>query len=143
MLRRRAFGAGFVSLGASAATSEVMAPGGTARATWITSMVEACPAGFAISRSLTVLPCVPLEAGMLTVGSAPVVNATSRSRGWLSVGVLMRLEHAIGDWLFADAHAGILAPFLRDTFYVRPDIDVYRPPAMVFQAGIAGGGRFP
>jgi hypothetical protein len=57
-------------------------------------------------------------------------------------GGVARLEVALGGWMRLDTHAGVAAPFVRDTFYVLPNVDVYRPPPVVAWLGVRLGALF-
>jgi len=136
-------GSGFLAVGGGYTRADAAPVPDRAEASLVTGGFEACPWRLRLARRLSLLPCTTIDAGILTLHGAGVPLATARSRGWVAPGGAAWLEVDLTAWAFVALRVGVAAPLVRDTFYVRPDEDVFRASALVASGGLAAGARFP
>jgi hypothetical protein len=136
---RRGFSLG---LGVAASQGSIQESQGGARLQWMTANVEACAFRLPLGAALSVVPCVPVEGGILSVTGTGIPNAVTQRRPWFTVGGLARLELALSARFLVEARAGLAVPLVSDTFYFLPNTDVFRPVGVVGSAGLGVGVRF-
>jgi hypothetical protein len=131
-----------LGLGVAASEATLDRTNGGARLQWMTANVEACAFRLPLSAAVSVVPCIPLEGGLLSVTGTGAPNTVTQQRPWFTVGGLARLELALSARFLVEARVGLAAPLVRDTFYFLPNTDVFRPPAVVGTGGLGVGVRF-
>ncbi len=111
-------------------------PTGTAAFSLVAGRLEACPTRLTAG-SLSLLPCLALEAGALRAGGTGTTYSTSVDRPWVTAGLAARAEIAVSRWISLEAQGALTLPFIRDSFYLEPDITAHDVPAV---GGTLGGG---
>jgi hypothetical protein len=119
---------------------------GSAEFRLLAARLALCPWRFAATSSLSLTPCVELDAGSLRGGESNAPNATVRYMPWLGLGAGGRGEWAFGKLLSLDAFAGVRVLTRHDHFVlVTPNNParsalLYDVPA--WSAGVGLGATF-
>jgi hypothetical protein len=119
----------------SSLPEEQSVPGGRIRFEHWSSHVVACPWRFPATGRFGFRPCVELDVGRSSGEGLGVVGATRRSAPWLTGGVQVLAELALGEHLALGASAAAVIPFWRAHFYLLPDGVGFDTPALGFRAG--------
>ncbi len=101
--------------------------------TWTAADLDLCPLG-ETTQALRLSACGRVEAGSLDAQGSGVTPAIDEARAWVALGAALRLRWTFLAPGFAEAEATLVAPLLRDRFYVLPEQTVFRAPVL------AGGG---
>ncbi|AKV00584.1 hypothetical protein AKJ09_07247 [Labilithrix luteola] len=108
-----------------------------------TARVEGC-ARFTDGR-FGLSPCAGIDLGSLTGDTPELRRASSSSAFWSAATATLRGSFALTPWLSLELEGSLLVPFQRPRFEVdEPLRTVYRPPAVLFEAGAGAclSGRF-
>ena len=115
---------------------------------WLAGRVEGCFWSAALSRALSVTPCISTHVGQLTVVGTPEPLPGARGRRaaglWLEAGGALRLELQVVNGLSLEMQGEALAPVTRYQFaFDRPDTNVYRVPALAAYGCFGLVAHFP
>jgi hypothetical protein len=116
--------------------------GGVELTLW-SGTAEACPMHLPAGARVRLAPCLALEVGQLQASGSRVMPAQRIDRPWLAPGLLTRLELQLFDVLVIELTGEILAPVVRDRFFVNADATVYRTPAVTGGGTLGLGACFP
>jgi hypothetical protein len=103
--------------------------------------VDLCPTAFVLGL-VQIVPCVRMQAGVLSAGGVGLSAQRSEDRPWLAPLVLARGRATIASRFFAQLEIGVGFPLTRDRFMVDPQLVVWEVPATMFAAGAAMGVVF-
>lgn len=125
-----------------AGTGAVDVPaGGTATFVLTVGQLDACPVAWS-GAAVRATACARLEAGALDAAGGSVAGAERSLRPWIAAGPMARAEWLLAPPFFLGAEAGALFRVIQDTFEFRPNIQVYRVPAVGLSAGAGLGVDF-
>jgi hypothetical protein len=113
---------------------------GGARFTWTTGSLDGCPIAVATG-PVRMWPCARIAAGTLAA-TGDVAQARSAGRPWLSAAAVARVRVSLVGGLFLEVEGEVLAPFVRDRFYLEPDATVHRATAVAAGGAAALGASF-
>ncbi|MGA7121551.1 MAG: hypothetical protein WBY94_15710 [Polyangiaceae bacterium] len=115
--------------------------GGTATFILTAAQLDACPMAWSRA-AMHATACARLEAGALEAAGGNIAGAERNLRPWMAVGPMARAEWSLAPPFFFDAEAGALFRVIQDNFEFRPNIQVYRVPAVGLGAGAGLGVDF-
>jgi hypothetical protein len=130
-------------LSAARAHASVVAGEGGVDLTLWAGRAEACPLHVPLGARVRLAPCVALELGQLQARGSGVSPKRQIDRPWLAAGALTRFELELLDALVLEVAGEILAPVVRDRFFVNTDATVYRTRAISLGATLGLAFRFP
>lgn len=107
-----------------------------------TAALEGCVA-LNEARPFQVRPCVQFAGGVLEAASSAFGPTQREVRPWASLGGLLQGRWFFLGPLFLEASLGLTVPLVRDDFFFRPRIVVYRAPPLVFFGNVGVGMTFP
>lgn len=114
---------------------ERLAAGATARLRQGALQAVACPWRWGLLGPLGLRPCAELELGVISGEATGVREAERQLAPWVSMGLQLRAEVAVGRAWQLGAWLGGAAPLSRSRFYFRPDVTVYETAGLGLRAG--------
>lgn len=99
-----------------------------ARFQWLAGRVEGCPIRFSPRATVGMWPCALLDAGAIEASGQGRVMGEDKIRPWIAPGLLGRVQWDIFGPALIEAEGGATFPLVRDTFFLRPGIDVQTAP---------------
>lgn len=119
---------------------------GTASLRWTYAGFDVCPVRIGLAPTLSLRPCVELNAGVLEAdssGSNGVSQPRDRERAWVATDLHGRLAWKPVGFLALELEGGAMVPFVRETFLFLPRTDVYHAPILAFFGRAGASVRFP
>jgi len=113
-----------VGLSVAAASTVVDAEVGEARMLWLTARTEGCPLNLTGNATVGLRPCVMLDAGILRgegrdrPGARDLEKSDTATMGWLTAGMLLRLQVALAAFIELRAEGGLAANLLHQPSFV-------------------------
>jgi hypothetical protein len=132
-----------VRVGVTSFHGQVPAGFGVASLTWTLAQVEGCPVAVTLVANVTARPCAAASVGSLRSAGEGLAVTHASARPWVAAGVRARAQWVLVDTLLLEVEAGASVPFVRDQFILDPGLLVYEPPAIVADATVGLGVRFP
>jgi hypothetical protein len=102
----------------------------------------ACPVSFALTPSLTLLPCARFDLGQVNASGSDIPGARDATRTWSAAGVLGQVAFVPVKPFVIDAQASLLVPLTPYTFTFAPNSVIYGAPSVAFSASLAVGVMF-
>jgi hypothetical protein len=125
-----------------AGPGEDQAGAGHAQLTHQGGRLDVCPLRATLGPPIAAIPCLTLEAGVLSASAAGTRQARRQSVPWTAGGAVVRLELGPIEALLVEVEAGLAAPFRRYAFYFSPDTFVYEVPRAGFRGALGLGVTF-
>lgn len=94
-------------------------------------------------RVLALRPCLDVAVGAIDASSAAYGPALHERRAWASLGGLLEGRWLVVGPLSLEAAFGLTMPLIRDDFFFRPQLPVYRVPAVMLVGNVGVGLTFP
>ncbi|AKV04021.1 hypothetical protein AKJ09_10684 [Labilithrix luteola] len=95
------------------------------------------------SPPLALRPCLDASVGAVDASSAAYGPALHERRAWASIGGLLQGRWFVVGPLSLEAAFGLTVPLIRDDFFFRPQLPVYRVPAVMLVGNVGVGLTFP
>jgi hypothetical protein len=108
-------------------------PQGSAHFTWTEGGLDVCPISLWLRASWRLQPCLRAEAGIIDGAGLGTSVEHDETRPWVTLGAVARSRWSILGPLFVEAEAVLIAPIVRDRFYLDPQSST------VFRASPIGG----
>jgi hypothetical protein len=103
--------------------------------------LDACPVAWSRA-GVRATACARVEAGTLDASGSNIAGAERSLRPWIAAGPMARAEWLLAPPFFLGAEAGAFFRVIQDTFEFRPNVQVYRVPAIGLGAGAGLGVDF-
>lgn len=92
---------------------------------------------------LALRPCLDVSVGAVDASSAAYGPALEERRAWASLGGLLQGRWLVAGPLSLEAAFGLTVPLIRDDFFFRPQLPVYRVPPVMLVGNVGVGLTFP
>jgi hypothetical protein len=128
-----------------AAGGATATPRGSAHFLWGAAAVQACPLRLWVAGTLQGYPCGFGEVGFLAGQGSDVAEPDHRTRRWIAIGALLRLQWSPDERFFIDAEGAIRAPLTRDVFVfdLEERTRVHEVPGLGWTLDAGVGVRWP
>lgn len=116
---------------------------GRTKLQWTLATIEPCPVRFRIVEGVAIRPCAGFSGGFLGVEGFASDNSRSRTRPWFAVSGQVRVSWEVASVLALDLEGGVVAPLVRESFWVSPQAAPYTAPTVAMLGRAGASVHFP
>jgi hypothetical protein len=93
---------------------------GSAHFTWTEASLDLCPIALWLGERVRLRPCLRAEVGIVDAAGVDTTNAHDETRPWTTLGAVAIGRLNVVGPLFVELEAVLIAPLVRDRFYLDP-----------------------